>query len=601
MTAHRPVAEMQQRHELDQQRFEAYRAWEQRTQSDPRFATTRMMTEDIKTYDQVLPETWQRVDVEELTWAAEVLNAPSSHIDRFRFDGEDIIVKETDGVNPAVTLREVYQNGLNKTRADVAQEPGLAFQLHRDELFMEFYEQIVRMMKGELESDTIHMISACPSPEELPIDPDEAVRLLNSRFYNLEQRKSFDYTARRLPDGRLELSATRLDNSNLSAHAKVLQVSGYENVSFALLTSHEYGRFLSYDDTTDQPIQVVIAERTKIYDDELNAQTGKRHKFGRVDDLPDAHEFFNEHCGDYWAGYKAYNELLARHVAGKPLEQSLQAYLLKCLDGQERAGRSVLTHDKLDRLKVQLRHGSITPEMTMSCRELLIYDHHATLTRLYDQFVKTGSVPQLNYANGSDFMGAYADAASGNGSAAAANGETFAGCETATGTNSLTTAAQVAGEKGMSLEQSLRMQEEEAMHCLRIQLYGFTIRKGVHCPFCERKVDARDTTETIECLSATCGKILNKATGDVTTRERAIPTPAELSKRLSAIAERRVRPQSGKTYQVGNATYRRQLLTVVGGAHIVYIDEAGQYIGGVEAEQLEAAISAQLSAETPKA
>lgn len=595
MGTRQAVAETQQR---QYERYEAYQQWESRQYADPRFASTRMFVEDIRAHGYILPETGTRFDTEEHTWAAEILNAPNSHIDYFRFDGEDIIVKEADGVHSAVTLRQVYQNGLDKTRADVAREPGLGFQLRRDELFMDFYEQIVRMMKGELDADTIHMISACPTPEELPVDPDEAVRLLNSRFYNLEQRKSFDYTARRLPDGRLELSATRLDNSNLSAHAKVLQASGYEKVSFALLTSHEYGRFLSYGHTTDRPIQVVIGERTAVYDSELEAQTGKKHTFGRVDDRPDAEEFFGKHCGDYWAGYKAYNELLARHVAGEKLAQPLRDYLLKCLHGQERAGSSVLSQDRLDRLKIQLQHGAVTPDMALNCRELLVYDHHATLTRLYDEFIKTGTVTQLNYTRDTDFLGAYADSASSNGSAAAANGETFAGCETATGVNSLATAAQVAGEKGIPLEQALRMQEEEAMHCLRIQLYGFTIRKGVQCPFCERKVNARDTAETIECLNSACGKILNKATGDVTTREpAALPVVTE----ERAPVQRKVRPQTGRTYEVGGAAYRRQLLTVVGGAHLVYVNEAGQYIGGVEAERLEAVISERLSAETPKA
>ena len=320
------AAETLRRQQVEEQRYEAYRAWEGLQLSDPRFATTRMLMKDVRDHGPIQPDTWGRIDIEERTWAAEVLNAPHIHIDCFRFDGRDVIVKEADGINPPVTLRQIYQNGLDRTRADVAREPGLAFQLRRDELFMEFYEQVERMMRGELGYDTIHMVSTCPSPEELPLDIDEAVRLLNSRFYNLDQRKSFDYTARRLPDGRLELSATRLDSSKLNAHAKVLQTSGYDNVSFALLTSHEYGRFLNYSNTTDRPIESVVAERVAVYDAELTAQTGQRHKFGRVDDKPDAHDFFRDHCEDYWAGYKAYNELLARHLAGGELQRPLQKY-----------------------------------------------------------------------------------------------------------------------------------------------------------------------------------------------------------------------------------------------------------------------------------
>ena len=595
-----PQAVRERQHQ-EYERYEAYRDWERLQLSDPRFASVRYLYSDLRDHGEIRADTWERFDVEEVTWGAEVLNAPQTHVDRFAFDGRDVIVKETDGVNPQLTLREVYQNGLDKTRQDVVGEPGLAFQLRRDELFMEFYEAIERMMRGLTEHDTIHMVSTCPTPEELPFDHDEATRLLNSRFYNLDQRKSFDYTARRLPDGRLELSATRLDSSDLSAHTKVLQEFGYEGVSFALLNSHEYGRFLSYDTTTDRPVESVIAARVAVYDGELAAQTGERHRFGRVDDAVDAHEFFREHCTDYWAGYKAYNELLARHLAGDALQPPLQKYLLKCLEGQEQVGQSVLSQERLGRLRTQLQLGKVTIDMAMNCRELLIYDHHATLTRLLKQYNETGQVDQLVYEAGGDFMGAYAEAASSNGTAAAAAGETFAGCETATGVNSLSNAAQTAASSGMSLEQVLRAQEEEAAHCLRIQLYGYTIRRDVHCPFCDKQVDARDTTAAIECLAEDCRTVLNKATGDITNLRRDEGSATETENQNVVSLERSAKLRSGQIYELGEASYRREQHTVVGGAQIIYIDQTGQTISGMEAAELDAIISAQISVESQAA
>lgn len=584
-----------QREALAQQRHEAYEAWEQREMSDPRFGSTRMLVEDYRRHDAVRPDTWERFDVEERTWGAEVLNAPHSHIDRFHFDGRDIIVKESDGINPALTLRDVYQKGLDKVRADVAVEPGLAFQLRRDELFMDFYEAVESMMRGEARYDTIHMRSPCPSPHELPVDYEEAMRLLNSRFYDLENRKSFDYTARRLPDGSLELSATRLDSSDLEAHAAVLQASGYSDMTFALFTSHEYGRFLSYEHTTESPIEIVIANRTALYDQAMEAKTGRAHRFGRVDDKPDAHQFFREHTEEYWAGYRGFNDLLAQHFAGRELAPGLRGYLQKCLTAQETVGQSVLSKDKLHRLRSQLRGDKITADMAMSCRELLVYDHHATLTKLYKQFCETGEVTGLDFAGGNEFMDAYADAASANGSAAAANGETFAGCETATSVSSLSSqestvsaVAKLAAATGVSLEQALRMQEEEAAHCLRIQMNGFTIRRGVTCPFCAQKVDARDTATTIECLSDDCRTVLDKATGTTTSlRQQSaneLASPIELPKL-----------QPGYIYQVGGSAYRRTLHIVVGGARLVYIDQLGRAIEGPAAERLEAIIVGQLA------
>lgn len=597
---------VEQRADLDQQRYEAYQNWERRETSDPRFASTRMLIDDIRNHGRIYDATWERFDVEERTWGAEILNAPHMHVDRFRFDGQDIIVKEADGVNPAITLRNVYQGGLDKSRLDAAAEPGLAFQLRRDELFMEFYEAVERMMRGETGHDTIHMQSACPVPQEFPLDHDEAVRLIESRFYDLKNRKSFDYTARKLPDGRLELSATRLDSSDLGAHAAVLHASGYENVSFALLTSHEFGRFLGYDNTTSRPIEVVAAERASIYDQAMEARTGQAHKFGRVDKSVDAHEFFRDHTEEYWAGYKAFNELLARHLSGQKLDPKLQGYLLKCLSSQEAVGQSVLSQEKIDRLRIQLTGGKVTTDMAMSCRELLVYDHHATLTRLYRQLAETGRVDRLDYASGGDFMDAYADAASSNGSSAAANGETFAGCETATGVSGLNTgengvsaAAQLASQLGVSLERALRMQEEEAAHCLRIQLYGYTIRRGVHCPFCEKTVDARDSAVAIECLDDECRIVLNKATGEAKSRleptrnSEVIAEDDQPSRTMST-----PKLQSGQVYELGGSRYRRTLLTVVGGAQIQYTDEAGRHIQGVAAEQLEAIIVGQIAAES---
>lgn len=582
----------EQREYIRQQRYEAYESWRESQLSDPRFASVRMLFDDASEYGEVQDVTWERFDVEERTWGAEILNAPHSHIDRFRFDGADIIVKESDGVNSRTTLRDVYQNGLEKTRKDVVAEPGLAYQLRRDELFMAFYEQIEAMMRGETDHDTIHMISTCPIPEELSNNPDEAQRLMKLRWYDNVRRKSFDYTARRLPNGELELSATTLDSSNMQAHAAVLQAHGYENVAFGMISSHEFSRFLSFDKTLDQPIESVIGARVTAYDASLEAQTGRRHKYGREDDTIDAHAFFDEHCEEYWVGYKACHEMLAKHLAGQALHGDLQKYLLQCLSSQEKEGKSVLNADKLYRLRTQLESSKITFDMAMSCRELLVYDHHATLTELLKEFKKTGRVTKLQYANGGDFMGAYAESASSNGAAAAANGEVFAGCETATEVTTLTTAASVAAQSGKSIEQVLREQDKEARHCLEIQLYGYTIRRGVHCPFCDKEVDAKDTKASIECLDADCATILDKATGK--TRKRLSLTSFEQDEAIEQPLTTVVSVTNG-TYKIGDVHYRRRLVPVVGGAKLVYTDEEGAEYIGLAAERLEAIIASQIA------
>jgi hypothetical protein len=228
--------------------------------------------------------------------------------------------------------------------------------------------------------------------------------------------------------------------------------------------------------------------------------------------------------------------------------------------------------------------------MAMSCRELIVYNHHATLTRLLAQYNEHGRVDSLDSNN---IMGSYGDDASSNGAEAAANGEVFAGCETATSVGSIALAAQEALAKGLTLEQSLRAQQEEAMHCLRIQRDGYTIRRNVTCPFCEQKVDARDTKTTITCLSEDCGKTLNKATGEVTSPRRPEGDHDTVNS-VSTEVKETIKLQTGHTYHINGKPFRRELLLIVGGARVIYRDEAGNHIGGVQAEELDAVVTSQI-------
>ncbi len=585
----------EQRQQAGYERYEAYQRWEQQQLADPRFASVRMLVDDLRDHDEILPETWERFDVEERTWAAEVLNAPHSHIDRFRFDGQDIIVKETDGLHPRLTLREVYEKGLEKSRAESVEDPGLAFQQRRDELFLNFYEQIEAMMRGETEHDTIHMISACPRPEEFSCDSKEVKRLFQKCGYSLELDRAFDYTARRLPSGDLELSVTTLDNSNLEAHAKVLQAFGHEQIdSFAMLSSHEYGDYLSFETTVAMPIEVVVASRVAVYDKEMQRQTGKPHRYGREDDTIDAHKFFETYCEEYWAGYRAYNELLALHLSGGDLSPRLRYYLSSCMFKQELDSKEkqVLSQANADRLQIQLMSQKVTADMAKHCRELMIYSHQATLSKLLKQYQETGTVKHLPYKDGEDLLGAYADAASSNSAEAAANGEVFAGCGSATelsNTVTVANAAERAASGNLTLEQALRMHDEEARHCLNIQLLGYTIRKNVTCPFCIKQVNARDTQKTIECMDDGCRKVLDKATGKVSTRKRLSGIPVGEAAKVP-----RVKLYNNQIYELGEQSYRRELHTVVGGADLVYVDTSGQEYRGPAAEQIEAAILNQL-------
>ncbi len=568
----------------EEARFEAYQRWSAEQQRDPKFASVRMLVDDLRSHGRIHETTWPRFDDEELAWAAEILNAPHTRVDRFRFDGQDIIVKESDGVNPAITLRRVYVDGLRKTQEDVAQEPGLIYQLHRDKIFMDFYEAVERMMRGETDYDTIHMASACPMPHEVADDPQEAERLLKLRHYDIENRTAYDYTARKLPGNQLEMSATRHDSSDLRAFSRLHQEYGYAE-SEVDVPSHFQGQFLAVENTGHLPIEVVIGQRAKILDTALEELTGQKHYHGRTEDLIDAHDFLQQHCSEHLSGYKAFNELLARHIAGEPLNYRLKDYLLTCLFKQEAVEKSVLSVGDLYRLRVQLEADRVTPDMAMACRELLIYDFHATISARLKLYLKGEQLPEIEFSDGDDFMSSYAEDASDNGAEAAARGEDFSGCETATEVNSLAQAAQLALDKNMSLEEVLRMRQTEREW-----------RRG-DCRNCLRKDGVFKRLLVGECgLCKDCENAHNEH-GDAGLESRRAEALAEseeptIDKEPEKTNQRRL--VDGVYYMLDGRVYRYSNKIIIGGAEPEFTTNKGQLITGAAARQLELILSQEI-------
>jgi hypothetical protein len=501
---------LSQRKAVEFQRYDDYEVWKRMQDQDPELASVRMLYEDIRVHGYVRPETWQRFDDEEITYGAEVLDINQQRLDRFTFDGKDIIVKESDGYSPRITLREVYEKGPQDPNygsyARAAKEPGLAFQARRDQYFLDAYEAIEQMMRDQTDYDTIYMTSTCPTAAELAEEllemglcPDEASALqkaqilIKQEHYNEADGKSYQYIFRKLPNGQLEMLSTRLDSSDLQAHDAVLQQSyGHHDMPFALMRSHERGRFLGFSNTTNRPIKAVAAEQVKIYDDVLQAKTGKPHRFGRTEEGIDAQEFFDNHCPEYWQAYKMYHEQLARHSNGQPLDAGFKHYLLQALTRQEAVGKSVLNDEQIRRLRAQLMAGQLTPEMILPCKKLMTYNHHATMDDLLGQYKASGEVVRLPLdQGGNDLATAYGDVASTVGSMAAAEGKSYEGCNVGNEVTDLSAAAQLAQTMNISLEQAMRLLEERqkkvADDASLEEKYGVeNVRQGI-CGACGTK------------------------------------------------------------------------------------------------------------------
>ncbi len=177
----------------------------------------------------------------------------------------------------------------------------------------------------------------------------------------------------------------------------------------------------------------------------------------RVKESIDAHELFDKHCPEYWAAFAAYNELLAQHVAGEPLDDKLKTYVFSALDMQEKAGRSVLNDHQIHRLRMQLISGTIHADMILPCKKIITYNHHATIDQLLKQYNETGHV--INLAadqDGDDLLTAYSEVAGGLGGMAAAEGLSYEGCHVGNEVHDLAAVAELALSQGISLEQALR-------------------------------------------------------------------------------------------------------------------------------------------------
>lgn len=596
--------------------------WDLELLNNPEVASIRMLYEDLRHFGEVKPGTWQRFFNEEYTLAAEVLDTGQRRVEILPFDGRDIIVKESDGYNSQQTLRQVFQRGLDLSRQKVEVEPGLRFQLCRDEIFMAVYEEVERMMRGETEHDTIKMTSTCPLPEEIAADLIElgieknaeaalkaAKKLLKKEFYNLGEDedgrgKSFQYIYRRTERG-LETSTTRIDGSDLRAHDEVIKKSyGYTDIPSAVLASHDRGGLWGFSVTTGLPITEIAKADSDLYDRVMLNLTGHRYNYGRRDSSIEAHEFFEKHCPEYWAVYANFHTELADHFCGRQLPDGLKNYLRQTAESHLEKEKSHLEIIELEQLKTQLHSGKIELEMALACKKLLTYNHHATLANLLKEYNTTGRVSSLSGDDVDAMIGSYSANASSSGEAAVDQGLAFGGCGVGNTVSSIATASEIAAVRGISLEQAMRQMLQSQVERRR----KFTIGK---CQVCLEETKlffffvADPKTEIGECkVCLNCENIHNRE-GDKGLARVAIEAMKRLAKENSKVeagVKAGVEPkinkelQPGQVYstEYGEMVFKRDL--GLGGAKISFVSPSdGREVTGMAAWRLEAGLKNQSS------
>lgn len=132
-------------------------------------------------------------------------------------------------------------------------------------------------------------------------------------------------------------------------------------------------------------------------------------------------------------------------------------------------------------------------------------------------------------------------------------------------------------------------EKQEAIHCMELKIFGYTIRKEVNCPACSKitgkKVDAYETINNIKCLNGNCGYEVCKITGNVVSASATVEQQSK-EKRDNVAKNPEVSKKSlqhDTIYTFGTGRYKYQQQLTVGGAEPIFVSETGQQIMGDEA------------------
>ncbi len=435
------------RRKQDYYRFEEWR--KEHEARDPILLTLDSLQYDLRTMGKIGSEAWTQFDADEMTFLAENINSRHKTPARYRFSERDIVVAEAQDNRPELTLRSINEGGLKKSRKEVLNDARYYFHYRRDELFMAFHDEVVVMMQGRGEADTLIKFSTFPIESMY----DNRRAILKEKAYNEATRMGFLYIARRI-NGELEFLTIRLDDCMPDIVAECLRDYGFNDAPLALEQSEELGKYLIRLNTSQFPIEDIETGIVAGFDTARCKLRGvTESSYGRNKPSIDAFSFIKQHQ-DHWAAYKGFNEQLARALHGEELSPHLLRYLQKSLQAYEGAGSSVLTSHETNDVIHTLKIGKLDKRLSAAYKKVLSHANVGLFKDLFEAYKKTGKPRQLT-GDASSVLSSYADSASAGGAAMAARGEAAAGCGLNISVNNQA-AEQLAAEQGISLEEALR-------------------------------------------------------------------------------------------------------------------------------------------------
>ncbi|HEX6462183.1 MAG TPA: hypothetical protein VFZ58_02815 [Candidatus Saccharimonadales bacterium] len=450
-----PVSTKEKRAEIAARRegeYAKYEAWRREHEArDPVLLTLDSLQYDLRTTGKIDPEAWAQFDADEMTFLAENINSRHTTPARYRFNGHDVIVAEAQANRPELTLRSINEGGLKKAQKEALADERYYFQYRRDELFMAFHDEIISMMQGESEADTLIKFSTFP----IEATTDNRRAILKEKAYKEAAKMGFLYIARRLPEGELELLTIRLDDCTPDIVTECLRDYGFTDAPFALEKSEEFGKYIVKLRTNQFPAKDIEAATVAQFDVARCKVRGlNESSYGRNETSVDALQFITQHQ-DYWAAYKAYNEQLARALEGEAVSPHLLHYFQRSLQAYESAGSSVLSPSETDKIVQSIKVGKLNKYLAAAYKKVLFHANVGLFKDLFESYKKTGKAQQLTGESATDMLGGYADSAAKGGASMAVRGESAAGCGLTIAV-SVNAAAELAAQQGISVEEATR-------------------------------------------------------------------------------------------------------------------------------------------------
>lgn len=216
-----------------------------------------------------------RIREDTITWLAEVLDGSMRVPTEFHFDGHELYAN--DGSN----LRKIFEDSVQKSERDVAQNPKLAFELRRRRIELDEYHLMVAMAQGLL-PNTMTVVSDFP-PELMAAD-------VEVDGYNTIRKPTMLRVITAKGDGKIHMFTQSLDGTDRSALEDIYRSRGFEPQPGELLGQRMHEQLSSEEQ------EYLVDQLMGVYDRSLALRKGGIWRAGRLQTKNDVntYEFVSE-------------------------------------------------------------------------------------------------------------------------------------------------------------------------------------------------------------------------------------------------------------------------------------------------------------------